>query len=102
MNSIVMISPGVTGAVEVSQPVAPPPVVLFGLHQMSWSKKPVPTSSVSPPGQVDVLGTAPTPHPVGEFGVQRSKKPLLTLTGFFCASNDTLSGAPPLNAVDVR
>ena len=49
-----------------------------------------------PPGHCDVAGFALGRAAVSTLGVQRSKNPLLTLTGFFFASNDMLSGVPLL------
>src|ERR1700722_13080807 len=37
-----------------------------------------------------------TLQPVGVFGVQRSRKPLLTLTGLLCASKEMFAGLPRL------
>src|SRR5581483_10126634 len=48
---------------------------------------------------VPILPRQPT---VAFIGLQRSKKPLFTLTGFFFASNEMLSAVPPLNALDRR
>src|SRR4051794_14659121 len=102
MSSRVMTSPGVTGALDVSHPVAPPPLVVAPAHHGPRARKPVPASSASPPGQAAVFGVAPRPQPVAELGVHRSKKPLFTLTGLPCASTETLSGVPALRAVVVR
>jgi hypothetical protein len=49
-----------------------------------------------PLGQCDVPSFASCAQPVFTPAVQRSKKPLFTLTGFFLESNDMLSGMPLL------
>src|SRR4051812_33080883 len=55
-----------------------------------------------PPGHVAVPGCAPSSQPMRAPGVQRSKKPLFTLTGFFFASNEMFSGTPLLKPFAAR
>src|ERR1700735_1070483 len=109
MNSIVMVSPALTGACDVSQPVAPPDdevaddlSLQFDEYASTGSAQPVPARSAVPPGQAEVPADVQPlfPHesqPSSTFAVQRSKKPLLTLTGLFFALNEMLSGAPRLD-----
>src|SRR5688572_30470754 len=97
MSSRVKVSSGLIGAFDESQPVAPPSVLISFWPQASPVRpKPVPASSAGPPGQAERPPAVGLEQPRLILGVQRSKKPLFTLTGFFFASNEMLSPLPPL------
>ena len=50
----------------------------------------------------DVTAPSPVAHPVSTPAVQRSKKPLFTLTGLFFESNEMFSGVPLLKPFALR
>src|SRR3954470_11502985 len=99
MSSTVITSPGATGAFVVSQPVAPPPMLVCVPHHVPGFAKPVPASSDSPAGHpVADPGVLPL-HAVVAPGVHRSRNAKSTLGGIPCESTVTFSAAPPLNAL---
>src|SRR5579871_439979 len=94
MKWSVTSSPGVTGELVVSQPVEPP-----GIEPPK--PKPPPGGSSKPVPEIPETGCLQFCVCGFELSFsQTTKKPLLTVTGFFCMSNAILVRAPPNSALD--